>query len=143
MELAKIEDLGALAVVDKGQNFMSFVPTTREDKVKLANVLGATDGESLSKYAGQEIEIENFIAMNNSIEDEVTGEVRNMFSLTLICKGGLLIGTNSKPAWRSLKTILSVFGMPATWDANETLRVLVKETKSTNTSGKFITFEVK
>ena len=119
---------GNLMETDAQNRYVSFTPTTKEDKIKLFNATANPD-ERLKDHINETITIKDFVvemvelAKRNEkdeiVVDDDTGEVITNIAprIIIIDKDGKTYAATSVGVFNALKRIVMSFGEPSTWDA--------------------------
>lgn len=95
--------------------YCSKVTETEEEKKELFNALESCDA-LLNDCVGQEIEIKDIYVEEKQVVDEATGELKTKFRTILFDKSGQTYATSSYGIYNVLKKIISIYGLPTTWE---------------------------
>ena len=95
--------------------YCSKVAETEKEKKELFNALESCDA-LLNDCEGQEIEIQDVYVEEKQIVDEETGELKTKFRTILFDKSGQTYATGSYGIFNVLKKIVSIYGLPNTWE---------------------------
>ena len=95
--------------------YCSKVAETEKEKKELFNALESCDA-LLNDCVGQEIEIKDIYVEEKQVVDEETGELKTKFRTILFDKSGQTYATGSYGIFNVLKKIVSIYGLPNTWE---------------------------
>lgn len=95
--------------------YCSKVAETEKEKKELFNALESCDA-LLNDCEGQEIEIQDVYVEEKQVVDEETGELKTKFRTILFDKSGQTYATGSYGIFNVLKKIVSIYGLPNTWE---------------------------
>ena len=95
--------------------YCSKVAETEKEKKELFNALESCD-VLLNDCVGQEIEIKDIYVEEKQIVDESTGELKTKYRTILFDKSGQTYATGSYGIYNVLKKIISIYGLPTTWE---------------------------
>lgn len=95
--------------------YCSKVAETEKEKKELFNALESCDA-LLNDCVGQEIEIQDVYVEEKQVVDEETGELKTKFRTILFDKSGQTYATGSYGIFNVLKKIVSIYGLPNTWE---------------------------
>lgn len=95
--------------------YCSKVVETEKEKKELFNALESCDA-LLNDCEGQEIEIQDVYVEEKQVVDEETGELKTKFRTILFDKSGQTYATGSYGIFNVLKKIVSIYGLPNTWE---------------------------
>lgn len=99
----------------KNKIYCSIVAETEESKKQLFNALETCDA-LLNDCVGQEIEIKDIYVEEREVADEETGEVRPKYRTILFDANGQTYATGSYGIFNIVKKIVSIYGLPTTWE---------------------------
>ena len=99
----------------KNKIYCSIVAETEESKKQLFNALETCDA-LLNDCVGQEIDIKDIYVEEREITDEETGEVRPKYRTILFDANGQTYATGSYGIFNIVKKIVSIYGLPNTWE---------------------------
>ena len=99
----------------KNKIYCSIVAETEESKKQLFNALETCDA-LLNDCVGQEIEIRDIYVEEREVADEETGEVRPKYRTILFDANGQTYATGSYGIFNIVKKIVSIYGLPTTWE---------------------------
>lgn len=91
-----------------------FIPETAEEKTAFFNALSAKS-TNISEMIGKVINLTNVVFQGRTFTDEDTGEVEKAMRVIFIADGEVY-HSYSAGILNSVKTFLSVYGTPDTWD---------------------------
>lgn len=89
--------------------------SNNEERSKLFNALSAKS-TNISEMIGKTINLTNVVFQGRNFTDEDTGEYRKAMRVIFIDDGGEAYHSYSTGIFNSVKTFLSVYGTPDTWD---------------------------
>ena len=95
--------------------YCSKVAESEKEKKELFNALESCDA-LLNDCVGQEIEIQDVYVEEKQVVDEETGELKTKFRTILFDKSGQTYATGSYGIFNVLKKIVSIYGLPNTWE---------------------------
>lgn len=95
--------------------YCSKVTETEKEKKELFNALESCDA-LLNDCVGQEIEIKDIYVEEKQVVDEATGELKTKYRTILFDKSGQTYVTGSYGIYNVLKKIISIYGLPTTWE---------------------------
>ena len=99
----------------KNKIYCSIVAESEESKKQLFNALETCDA-LLNDCVGQEIAIKDIYVEEREITDEETGEVRPKYRTILFDENGQTYATGSYGIFNIVKKIVSIYGLPTTWE---------------------------
>lgn len=99
----------------KNKIYCSIVAESEESKKQLFNALETCDA-LLNDCVGQEISIKDIYVEEREITDEETGEVRPKYRTILFDENGQTYATGSYGIFNIVKKIVSIYGLPTTWE---------------------------
>ena len=99
----------------KNKIYCSIVAETEESKKQLFNALETCDA-LLNDCVGQEIDIQDIYVEEREITDEETGEVKPKYRTILFDANGQTYATGSYGIFNIVKKIVSIYGLPTTWE---------------------------
>lgn len=99
----------------KNKIYCSIVAETEESKKQLFNALETCDA-LLNDCVGQEIEIKDIYVEEREVADEETGEVKPKYRTILFDANGQTYATGSYGIFNIVKKIVSIYGLPTTWE---------------------------
>ena len=99
----------------KNKIYCSIVAETEESKKQLFNALETCDA-LLNDCVGQEIDIQDIYVEEREITDEETGEVKPKYRTILFDANGQTYATGSYGIFNIVKKIVSIYGLPNTWE---------------------------
>lgn len=106
--------------------FSSLNPESKDDKITVFNAMQSTDF-SLNDCVGKVIEVKDFIAHDQEMNDMNTGEHIHRTRCILIDKDGKTYSTVSPSFKNAIKKIFSIFGNPTTWDKPLKIEIVKKK----------------
>lgn len=111
------EERGELTLFSglKANIYCSKLAESEKEKKELFNALESCDA-LLNDCVGQEIEIQDIYVEEKEVFDEETGELKTKFRTILFDKSGQTYATGSYGIYNILKKIVSIYGLPTTWD---------------------------
>ena len=86
-----------------------------EEKKNLFNALESCDA-LLNDCVGQEINLKDIYVEEKEVVDDETGEVKTKFRTILFDENGQTYATGSYGIYNVLKKIVSIYGLPTTWE---------------------------
>ncbi len=92
-----------------------FIPETVEEKIALFNALSAKS-INISEMIGKTINLTNVVFQGRNFTDKDTGEFEKAMRVIFIADDGEVYHSYSAGIFNSVKTFLSVYGTPDTWD---------------------------
>lgn len=95
--------------------YCSKIANTETEKKELFNALESCDA-LLNDCVGQEIEIKDIYVEEKQVVDEETGEIKTKFRTILFDVNGQTYATGSYGIFNVLKKIVSIYGLPNTWE---------------------------
>ena len=95
--------------------YCSKLVETEKEKKELFNALETCDA-LLNDCVGQEIEIQDIYIEEKQVADEETGELKTKFRTIIFDKSGQTYATGSYGIFNVLKKIISIYGLPTTWE---------------------------
>ena len=95
--------------------YCSKVAESEKEKKELFNALESCDA-LLNNCVGQEIEIKDMYIEEKQVVDEETGELKTKFRTILFDENGQTYATGSYGIFNVLKKIVSIYGLPTTWE---------------------------
>lgn len=136
MELAvssdRFEKLNlARDIMGGGKGFCTMTAEDKKAKITLYNACSNPD--KISAVIGKKIELLHFYVEVVQVVSEQTGELVNVPRCVLIDKNGKGYQAVSIGMYNSLKRIVSMFGLPDTWDSPLAVEVQQIETKKGRT----------
>lgn len=101
---------------------------TREDKIKLVNILNGSDDtvQECKRNVGVKIKLKDLVTNPYESVDEDTGEITNGVTTMMFDEDGDVYVTSSKSVYFTLQNLFKVFAMPSTPDY-ETLELEIIE----------------
>lgn len=114
-----------------GKGFCSMVAVDVNAKKSLFNA--TSNPEKISKMIGKTIDLLHFYVEVIQVVSDQTGEICNVPRVVLIDSQGNGYQAVSVGMYNSLKRIVSMFGMPETWDAPLTVEVQQIDVKNGRT----------
>ena len=99
----------------KNKIYCSIVAESEESKKQLFNALETCDA-LLNDCVGQEIAIKDIYVEEREITDEETGEVKPKYRTILFDENGQTYATGSYGIFNIVKKIVSIYGLPTTWE---------------------------
>ena len=99
----------------KNKIYCSIVAETEESKKQLFNALETCDA-LLNDCVGQEIDIKDIYVEEREVADEETGEVKPKYRTILFDANGQTYATGSYGIFNIVKKIVSIYGLPTTWE---------------------------
>lgn len=119
---AKISGLSATGALV----FCTFDASTDEGKRRL--YAATNDAEQLSDNLNKTLQLVDIVGVPATVNDDETGEVRELLRLVLLTKDGKRYSAISDGLYSSLQNIMAIFGSPAMW--SEPLAIKVTESRS-------------
>lgn len=101
--------------LENSATWTSFVPETVEEKTAFFNALSAKS-TNISEMIGKVINLTNVVFQGRNFTEEETGEFRKAMRVIFIADDGEVYHSYSAGILNSVKTFLSVYGTPDTWD---------------------------
>ena len=95
--------------------YCSKIAETEKEKKELFNALESCDA-LLNDCVGQEIEIKDIYVEEKHVVDEESGELKTKFRTILFDVNGQTYATGSYGIYNILKKIVSIYGLPTTWE---------------------------
>lgn len=95
--------------------YCSKVTETETEKKELFNALESCD-VLLNDCVDQEIEIKDIYVEEKQVVDEATGELKTKYRTILFDKSAQTYATGSYGIYNVLKKIISIYGLPTTWE---------------------------
>lgn len=92
-----------------------FIPETVEEKTAFFNALSAKS-TNISEMIGKTINLTNVVFQGRNFTDEDTGEFEKAMRVIFIADDGEVYHSYSAGILNSVKTFLSVYGTPDTWE---------------------------
>lgn len=99
----------------KNKIYCSIVAESEESKKQLFNALETCDA-LLNDCVGQEIAIKDIYVEEREITDDETGEVKPKYRTILFDENGQTYATGSYGIFNIVKKIVSIYGLPTTWE---------------------------
>ena len=99
----------------KNNMYCSIVADTEESKKQLFNALETCD-VLLNDCVGEEIELKDIYVEEKEIVIEETGEVKPKYRTILFDVNGQTYATGSYGIYNIIKKIVSIYGLPTTWE---------------------------
>lgn len=99
----------------KNKIYCSVIVETEESKKQLFNKLETCD-VLLNDCVGQEIEIKDIYVEEREIIDEETGELKPKYRTILFDANGQTYATGSYGIFNIIKKIVSIYGLPTSWE---------------------------
>lgn len=109
----------------KNNMYCSIVADTEESKKQLFNALETCD-VLLNDCVGEEIEIKDIYVEEKQVVIEETGEVKPKFRTILFDTKGQTYATGSYGIYNIIKKIVSIYGLPTTWEKPIKVKVAKK-----------------
>ena len=88
---------------------------TEKEKKELFNALETCDA-LLNDCVGQEINIKDIYCEEKQVVDNVIGEIKTKFRTIMFDDSGQTYATESYGIFNVLKKIVSIYGLPTTWE---------------------------
>lgn len=101
--------------LENSATWTSFVPETVEEKTAFFNALSAKS-TNISEMIGKVINLKNVVFQGRSFTDEDTGEFEKAMRVIFIADDGEVYHSYSAGILNSVKTFLSVYDTPDTWE---------------------------
>lgn len=101
--------------LENSATWTSFVPETVEEKTAFFNALSAKS-TNISELIGKVINLKNVVFQGRSFTTEDTGEFEKAMRVIFIADDGEVYHSYSAGILNSVKTFLSVYGTPDTWE---------------------------
>ena len=95
--------------------YCSKLAETEKEKKELFNALETCDA-LLNDCVGQEIEIQDIYVEEKQVIDDETGEIKTKYRTILFDESGQTYATGSYGIFNVLKKIISIYGLPTTWE---------------------------
>ena len=95
--------------------YCSKVAETETEKKELFNALETCDA-LLNDCVGQEINIKDIYCEEKQVVDNETGELKTKFRTIIFDESGQTYATGSYGIFNVLKKIVSIYGLPTTWE---------------------------
>ena len=95
--------------------YCSKVAETEKEKKELFNALESCDA-LLNDCVGQEINIKDIYVEEKQVMDDETGEIKTKYRTILFDENGQTYATGSYGIYNILKKIISIYGLPTTWE---------------------------
>ena len=95
--------------------YCSKLAETEKEKKELFNALETCDA-LLNDCVGQEINIKDIYVEEKQVVDNETGELKTKFRTILFDESGQTYATGSYGIFNVLKKIVSIYGLPTTWE---------------------------
>ena len=95
--------------------YCSKLVKTEEEKKQLFNALETCDA-LLNDCVGQEINIKDIYCEEKQVVDNETGEIKIKFRTIIFDESGQTYATGSYGIFNVLKKIISIYGLPTTWE---------------------------
>lgn len=99
----------------KNNMYCSIVADTEESKKQLFNALETCD-VLLNDCVGEEIELKDIYVEEKEVVIEETGEVKPKYRTILFDVNGQTYATGSYGIYNIIKKIVSIYGLPTTWE---------------------------
>lgn len=99
----------------KNNMYCSIEATTDEAKKQLFNALETCDA-LLNDCVGQEISLKDIYVEEKQVADVETGEVKVKYRTILFDENGQTYATGSYGIYNIIKKIISIYGLPTTWE---------------------------
>lgn len=111
------EEKGELTLFSeiKQNIYCSKVVKTENEKKDLFNALESCDA-LLNDCVGQEIDIQDLYIEEREVADPESGEVKTKYRTIIFDKSGQTYATGSYGIYNVLKKIVSIYGLPNTWE---------------------------
>lgn len=90
-------------------------PSNNEERSELFNALAAKS-TNISEMIGKTVNLTNVVFQGRNFVEEETGEFRKAMRVIFIADDGEVYHSYSAGIFNSVKTFLSVYGTPDTWD---------------------------
>ena len=95
--------------------YCSKLAETETEKKELFNALESCDA-LLNDCVGQEINIKDIYVEEKQVVDNETGELKTKFRTIIFDESGQTYATGSYGIFNVLKKIVSIYGLPTTWE---------------------------
>lgn len=95
--------------------YCSKLAETEKEKKELFNALETCDA-LLNDCVGQEIDIKDMYVEEKQVIDDETGEIKTKYRTILFDESGQTYATGSYGIFNVLKKIISIYGLPTTWE---------------------------
>ena len=95
--------------------YCSKLAETEKEKKELFNALETCDA-LLNDCVGQEINIKDIYVEEKQVVDNETGELKTKFRTIIFDESGQTYATGSYGIFNILKKIVSIYGLPTTWE---------------------------
>lgn len=115
------------------ETYSSFKAETREEQVKLFNMMNAKADKRLVDCKGSVIAVKDVVCSKRTAVNEKTGELECFIALRLVDENGTSYSTGSVGVMNSLKQAFKMFGEP-TWDTPVKFEVVETSTRRGTTS---------
>lgn len=99
----------------KNNIYCSVTANDEESKKQLFNALETCDA-LLNDCVGQEIAIKDIYVEQREITNDETGEVQPKYRTILFDENGQTYATGSYGIYNVIKKIVSIYGLPTTWE---------------------------
>jgi len=99
----------------KNNIYCSVMANDEESKKQLFNALETCDA-LLNDCVGQEINIKDIYVEQREVNDDETGEVKPKYRTILFDENGQTYATGSYGIYNVIKKIVSIYGLPTTWE---------------------------
>lgn len=110
-------------------HWSSVVPTTREEKINMLNLLDSDDiAQPFKNHIGAQIKVCDVIFNPYDKVDEDTGELEYGVLTYLITPEGIAYVSSSKSCYHTLQNVFKVFGEPH-WNEEEAVTFQIVEKK--------------
>lgn len=133
MENQEIKNEITLFNERQGKVYCSKVAETTEEKKQLFNALESCDA-LLNDCVGQEIEIKDIYVEEKQVTDDETGEVKTKFRTIIFDASGQTYATGSYGIYNILKKIVTIYGLPNTWENPVKVKVAKRPIKDGKSS---------
>lgn len=111
----------------KYTDFASFEPETKEEKIRLFNIMEGNGTLPMKEHFGDTLEIENIIFRSWDSIDEDTAELEHGILTYLFTPEGNVYATSSKAVYFTLQNLIKVFGEPNTEGYENMIVQIVKK----------------
>ena len=95
--------------------YCSKLAESEKEKKELFNALETCDA-LLNDCVGQEINIKDIYCEEKQVLDNETGELKTKFRTIIFDESGQTYATGSYGIFNVLKKIISIYGLPTTWE---------------------------
>lgn len=95
--------------------YCSKIAESEKEKKELFNALETCDA-LLNDCVGQEINIKDIYCEEKQVADNETGELKTKFITIIFDESGQTYATGSYGIFNVLKKIVSIYGLPTTWE---------------------------